>query len=264
MKNDDLWKLDGKAGPALPISDEALRRLVDNAVGRAYGAAPAPASKTGHLGGLRLFAGVAVVACVTVGALFAVGGSSQTAPVGPSMSVRAPEVSEAPSSPVASVAPGLPTVDVQALPAAPNASDRAPRAIVGSPQATRDLLHEANRLRAERRWNAAAALYRRVADARSDESTTAMLALASIRLEHQNDAREARRLYRAVVDAEPGGPLAEEARWGVAMACRALGDDREESVALRTFLARHPSSLSAPKAQRRLAELGASQTEVTP
>lgn len=267
MKNDDLWQLDGKAGPALPLSDEALHRLVDDAVGRVYGAqgkAPVSASKAGQAGGLRLFAGVGVAACVTIGALFAVGGSTQTAPVHPSMSVPTSEVNDGPSPPVTSVASGLPTVDVQALPEAPNTPDRAPRAIASSPQAARDLLREANRLRAERRWNDAAALYRRVADARTDESTTAMLALASLRLEHQNDAREARRLYRAVVDAEPGGPLAEEARWGVAMACRALGDDREESIALRTFLAHHASSLSAPKAQKRLTELDASQKEVTP
>jgi len=160
--------------------------------------------------------------------------------------------------------PEVPIVDVQALPTVRLAAERAPRGNVVAPEAARDLLREANQLRAERRWDEAASLYRRVADARGGESTTAMLALASLRLEHQNDAQEARRLYRAVVDAAPDGPLAEEARLGVAMACRALRDERGESAALRAFLGRHPSSLSATKAQQRLTELERAQKEVTP
>jgi Tetratricopeptide repeat len=265
MKKDDLWQLDGNAGPALPLSEDALHRLVSGALGQAYGANEASkveGAKSGVARGKSAFVAAGIAACIVT--MWALSGTetAQAPAAPPSVApIAAPVMTNTGSLP--SLAPAvtepMPSVDVQALPSAPHAPERAPRAASRSSEASRDLLREANRLRGDRRWDEAAALYRRVADARGEESTTAMLALASLRLEHQNDAREARRLYRAVVDAAPNGPLAEEARWGIVMACQALADVREERAALDVFLTHHPSSLSAPKAKKRLAEI-----EVTP
>lgn len=273
MKNDDPWQLHGE-GPALPLAEDDLHRLVQGAVGRAYGTEQGPASsveRTGATAGRWLAGGLGLAACaVATWALYGVTIERPTAGAGagPATPVAA-IATEIPASPAGALAtstdsPEVPIVDVQALPTVRLAAERAPRGNVVAPEAARDLLREANQLRAERRWDEAASLYRRVADARGGESTAAMLALASLRLEHQNDAQEARRLYRAVVDAAPDGPLAEEARLGVAMACRALRDERGESAALRAFLGRHPASLSATKAQQRLAELERAQKEVAP
>ncbi|MBN9167191.1 MAG: hypothetical protein BGO98_23475 [Myxococcales bacterium 68-20] len=274
MKNDDPWQLHGE-GPALPLAEEELHRLVQGAVGRAYGTEQGPSSsveRTGATAARWLVGGLGLAACaVATWAIYGAATERSTAPgagAGPATPAAAIAM-ETPASPAGALAtntdsPEVPIVDVQALPTVRLAADRAPRGNVVAPEASRDLLREANQLRAERRWGEAATLYRRVADARGGESTTAMLALASLRLEHQNDALEARRLYRAVVDAAPDGPLAEEARLGVAMACRALRDERGESAALRAFLGHHPSSLSATKAQQRLTELERAQKEVTP
>ena len=250
MKNN--WQLDGEAGPALPITEDALSHFADGVLARAYEMPAEPADVPGpaFASSKRLLVGVGfgvgVVACVVAGWTIYDGPRAPSSPA-PLATSAAPIATPAPRP--AAVAEQVPSIDVGALPSAPKQ--------LAAPEAPRDLLREANRLRANRRWDEAAALYRRVADARSEESTTAMLALASLRLEHQNDGREARRLYRAVIDAQPNGPLAEEARWGLAMACRALGDGESEHAALDEFLARHPSSPFVPKAERRRAELDA-------
>ncbi|OFX20243.1 MAG: hypothetical protein A2V77_16710 [Anaeromyxobacter sp. RBG_16_69_14] len=120
-----------------------------------------------------------------------------------------------------------------------------------------DLLALANERRRVRDWGGADRLYRatsrRFPD--SDAAVVAGVASATLHLEQLRDAAGALRDYRQALATRPTGPLAEEARWGIAEAERALGDSAAEALALRDFLAKHPGSALAPAARRRQAEL---------
>ena len=61
--------------------------------------------------------------------------------------------------------------------------------------------------------------------------------------------------FRRVLSMAPNGALAEDARWGVAEAARALGDKRVEAAALDDFLAHHAGSPLAGRAKSRREEL---------
>lgn len=120
-----------------------------------------------------------------------------------------------------------------------------------------DLFALANRLRRRREWLAAEEVYSAVV-ARvpgTDAAVVAEIASATLHAEQLHDARGALEGYRRALRARPTGALAEDARWGLAEAFRALGDDRGELRALRDFLERHPDSALAPAAHRRLSEL---------
>jgi len=121
-----------------------------------------------------------------------------------------------------------------------------------------DLLERANRLRAEHRWRAAERLYTRVFSGHPAvlQARSAMVAAASLRLEHLNDARGALRLYQRVVgETAATGDLAEEALWGVAEAHRVLGNTAAETKTLERFLSAYPNSVLAPRARQRLAAM---------
>jgi hypothetical protein len=122
-----------------------------------------------------------------------------------------------------------------------------------------DILQLANQRRKEKRWRDADALYRRVMVQYkgSDTAVVATVASADLHLERLDDAAGALRRYRRALRVSPNGDLAEESRWGVAEALRAIGDDDAEAEALRAFLANHAQSANAPAAQRRLAEIAA-------
>ena len=127
------------------------------------------------------------------------------------------------------------------------------------PRAPADLLQAANEQRRARQWSRADALYRRVV--REHRGTraayVARIASASIQLEHMGNPARALRLYRSTLRQDPRGPLAEEARFGVAEALRALGNTAGERRALETFLSRHSDSPLAARVRARLAALGA-------
>jgi hypothetical protein len=120
-----------------------------------------------------------------------------------------------------------------------------------------DLMKQANEQRRARQWRAAEALYQRVMDEHPGASAAhvAAIAAAAIRLDHLGDARGALRLYRTALAG--GRALAEEARWGIAEAHRALGDAAGERRALEDFVARHPGSPLIPQARARLRTLPA-------
>jgi tetratricopeptide (TPR) repeat protein len=120
-----------------------------------------------------------------------------------------------------------------------------------------DILALANTRRKEKRWRDADALYRRVMVRYkgSDPSVIAAVASAALHLERLDDPAGALRRYRRALRIDPSGSLAEEARWGVAEALRALDDDDAEAEALRTFLNSHADSANAPAARRRLSEI---------
>jgi hypothetical protein len=121
-----------------------------------------------------------------------------------------------------------------------------------------ELLARANALRGQRRWREAADLYGRVATRYRGTSAAhvALVASGTIQLEHLGDPRGARQRFAAALRARPTGPVAEEARWGAAEACRKLGDRPGEVRALRAFLAAHPRSLLRDAAANRLRALG--------
>ncbi len=133
-----------------------------------------------------------------------------------------------------------------------------PRATGPSP-ATR-LLEQAQALRSRRNWRAAAKAYaavvRRYRGRR--EARVALLSLAAIELEHLGHPRKALALFRRYLS--QGGGLAQEARWGIIQALRALGKKREERAALQDFLARYPHSVRAERIRKQMKPQGARQT----
>jgi hypothetical protein len=120
-----------------------------------------------------------------------------------------------------------------------------------------DILSLANNRRKEKRWRDADALYRRVMVRHkgSDAAVVAAVASAALHLDRLDDPAGALRRYRRALRVQPSGALAEEARWGVAEALRALGDADAEAEALRAFVSSHPDSANAAAARRRLAEI---------
>jgi hypothetical protein len=117
-----------------------------------------------------------------------------------------------------------------------------------------DLLSLASERRLRREWLAADAFYAAVVSRfpGTDAAVVAQVASASLHLRGLGDAAGAVAAYRRALAARPQGPLAEDARWGIAEALRALGDTRGEAEALREFLDRHPRSALAPAVRRRL------------
>jgi hypothetical protein len=120
-----------------------------------------------------------------------------------------------------------------------------------------DLLGEANAKRAAKQWRESDGLYMRVVRRapKSLAAQTALVASASIHLEHLGDPRGASKRFRRALATAPNGALAEEARWGLAEAARAQHDDAAEAHALDDFLAHHASSPLVPRARTRRSEL---------
>ena len=83
----------------------------------------------------------------------------------------------------------------------------------------------------------------------------AALAAADLRLNQLSKPRGALALFERVLALEPAGPLAEQARHGIAESQRALGDRAREAAAWRAFLRAHPGSRMRPQAEARLSVL---------
>src|SRR5262245_32024288 len=153
-----------------------------------------------------------------------------------------PAVVEAPRAP-----------EPRAKPAAVRAAAPAP-----APETSpRDMLQQANDLRAQRQWLAATQIYEktlRTFPGRA-EAYSAMVAAGVLRLDQLGDPKGALALFSSAVRARPRGPLAEEARWGAIQAHRALGDRAAEMAGLQEFVTLHPQSLLAWRALARLREL---------
>jgi hypothetical protein len=141
-------------------------------------------------------------------------------------------------------------------PVVASAEDPAP---APAPRTPDDLLAEANAARAAHRWRDADALYARVAGGAPVglAAQAALVASATIHLEHLGDPAGAARRFAAALASGPRDALAEDARWGLAEAARATGDTAAERRALDDFLAHHAGSPRAPRARARRTELGA-------
>lgn len=124
-------------------------------------------------------------------------------------------------------------------------------------EAAADLLGEANAKRAAKQWRDSDALYARVVHLapKSLAAQTALVASATLHLEHLADPKGAAQRFRRALAIAPAGALAEDARWGLAEAARASHDSAGEAAALDDFLAHHGGSPLAQRAKARRAEL---------
>jgi hypothetical protein len=170
-----------------------------------------------------------------------------------------PRAVEVAPPPAIEVAPAETVDTVEAPPPAPEvrvkpAAVARPAAVETSP---RDMLQQANDLRAQRQWLAATQIYEktlRTFPGRA-EAYSAMVAAGVLRLDQLGDPKGALALFSSAVRARPRGPLAEEARWGAIQSYRVLGDRASEKAALQEFVTLHPQSLLAWRALARLREL---------
>lgn len=148
-----------------------------------------------------------------------------------------------------------PSVTIPPPPAeATSDSPRKPRAPPSLSAA--QLLEQANQARRASEARRALALYDRLFRQypRSREATTARVSAGRLYLD-QGKGRAALKQFRKYLSAEPRGSLAEEAAAGQALALGKLGDTAAELNAWQTLLDKHPGSVHATRAKRRIAEL---------
>lgn len=139
----------------------------------------------------------------------------------------------------------------------PATAERPGRRKPASSDEATDLLAAANAKRAEKKWRESDRLYARVVERapKSLAAQTALVASGSLHLEHLGDPEGAAQRFSRALAIAPRGALAEDARWGLVEAARALRDTAAERAALDDFLAHHPTSPLAPRAKARRAEL---------
>ncbi len=264
--------LDGSAGPARRLPAGGADALIASALDAAAVDAPesndAPATASGPASGpasgndkrpRRPFLWLAVALLFTTSAVSAaVSAVVSRATVEPALL----PVPAAPVRPAVATEPPMETVVVGTVvdestvledlaPAAQAPTERERQRIAD------DLLQRANRARRDRRWRRADSLYDRVRRQHpgTRAATVAAVSSAAIRLEQLGDPAGALALYRRAARQAPRGPVAEEARFGLAEAYRRLGDTAAERAALTRFVRRHPRSLLIERARARLVEL---------
>jgi hypothetical protein len=120
------------------------------------------------------------------------------------------------------------------------------------------LIVAARECRARKDWHCAAANYRQIQKlyAGSSEATDMLVPLAEIEITNLGQPGSALRHFRKYIKRKPGGALAEESRYGLCRALRALKRRDQERDALEAFVAAHPGSEYALQARARLSELG--------
>jgi tetratricopeptide (TPR) repeat protein len=117
-----------------------------------------------------------------------------------------------------------------------------------------DLLQTANQQRQQGRWRDAERTYRRVSIIypKSPSAYVALIAAASIRLEHLDDARGALTLYNQALQIDPRGSLDIEARMGIARVWQRLEKREREIKSLRHILRKYDSGPMVQQAKQRL------------
>jgi hypothetical protein len=240
----ELGPLDGAPGPAPIISARREDALVKAALDRRFGrerAAPR----------LLRVAAVVLISFVAVGAAAAITylvvrprqpQVEQPAPAPTRQRRRSPERQPA-------VTPPTPLADAAEQPA--------PLPKRAKTRGAQDLLAEANRLRAGRRWRAAERRYRDVIRRfpGTDQAYAATVSAAILRQRQLGDPRGALRLYRATLADRQRSYLRQEAMFGVAECHRALGHRAAEIQALRAYLAAFPAGPMNARARQRLEQL---------
>jgi hypothetical protein len=253
-----LPRIDGRPGPAHKISDQAAAAIVDAALAR-YRARGRTAPR------LWRYAAAAALVCALAGvstaALVGARGWRSARDPSPASSGQAtgqPHRAPRLAARIEETSPATVETAIDSTPARDNDGAAEPRRIGRAPRSS-DLIEHANRLRRRGEWRAAEKLYARVGAESSDPwaGYIAKAAAASIRLEQLDDPRGALRLYRQALAERPEGELGPEVLWGIAGCERALGALGEEASALRDLVARYPASPLRARAERRLAELAA-------
>jgi tetratricopeptide (TPR) repeat protein len=262
-----LLPLDGKVGPARRLSQLQAAQLAAAVVQRAL--APLPARRAKAPRRLTLAAAAVALLFFSLGAAAAgllvryvvlprLAAPPAPAPRGKAALWPLPPVPEPaiPEELEAQPEPGQQSALPSLTPSVPSAPRERAIARVVRPL-PEDLLAQANDQRRVRNWADADRLYRAVAQRYpgSDAAVVAEIASGTLHLEHLGDPDGAFSAWSRALSLRPAGPLAEEARWGLAEAQRARGDKAAERAALGEFLARHPESVLAPAARRRKAEL---------
>lgn len=263
-----LLTLDSSPGPALAIDRAHADEIVEAAlVGAGFGPGPSSSGGTsgaGHAGmatntKLAIVGGAALAVFVAVVLLtrHRGGGEQVAAVILPDAAIDAPAGSGSP--PDAQVEDEAFTIDERPTRPKPHRADKPERSDkpATKERTVDDLLGEANAKRAEKEWRESDLLYGRVVDKapKSLAAQTALVASGSLHLEHLRDPRGAAKRFRRALELAPTGAVAEDARWGLAEAMRALHDDKAEAAALDDFLAHHASSPLASRAKARRAEL---------
>jgi hypothetical protein len=180
---------------------------------------------------------------------------SQLSAAEPSNVRRATEaVTQAALEAPTSSAAGAPPEDVAAVEPLTKVAAPARAPVVVNP---RDLLQQANDLRAQHQWLGAAQLYEKTVRMfpGGAEAYSATVAAGMLHLDQLGDPKGALALFSSAIRARPRGSLAEEARWGAIQSYRALGDQVAEKAALQEFVTSYPQSLLALRAVARLREL---------
>jgi tetratricopeptide (TPR) repeat protein len=258
--------LDGKAGPALAISEQEARALVARIIERSR-QSPATARNAARRRIMPFVIG-AVMATSAAAASYQRGwGLPWPNAAKPEAASVVPLVAPSPPAPPKRVAPprveAEPELVPEAVPlpaprldkpaAAPALARKPPQP---APEAVaEDGLSRANSLRGQGRYADALTAYLAVVQGhpRSRQAQAARVAAAALELERFGNAASAERLYTQA--AESGSELAAEARFGIAETHRARGDAARERAALRSFLEKHPESPLAAAARRRLESL---------
>lgn len=274
-----LLALDAQPGPALPIEPADADVLIEAALaGAGFGPAGGPGSTGGSpapsggaaarsVVGTKLVTATIALTLVVFVIAFLVGRhrAHQVAAAPPDAAPDAAVLAGAGGPSIDATAPVTP-VDAAAIAVAPDAAEiemePPPAPAHHAParaeaRAVNDLLGEANAKRAAHEWRESDALYARVVKRvpGTPAAQTALVASASLHLEHLGDPRGAAERFRRALAIDPNGGMAEEARWGIAEAARARHDDAAEAKALDEFLAHYPDSPLAAGARARRQEL---------
>lgn len=242
---------DGELGPARPLPAEQAERLAQQVMRRQRGLGLRVACQLGSRG---FRAAAVMLAVCAAGASFAAYRFWPRS--GSDASARAkPASAESSEHMPPQVGPALPSAAAPSV--RPEAASKAKPAPSGRDNAPEELLAHANALRAQRRWVAAEHLYR---EARGSAATelqryVALVASASLSLQHLGKPARALALYRSALALMPNGDLEEEAEFGMAECYRALGDTSAELAVLQQFSVDHPDSWIIESVRQRLAVL---------
>lgn len=272
---EQMLTLDAAQGPALPIEAAHADAIVDAAlVGAGFGPGPGPTggstssggTPSSGAGGARMAKGakLALVGSAATLAIIVVAyfltrhpRQAEVAVVTPDAAVDAPPAGSGSATPETPIDEAAITIEPTPTPTPTRPKHIEKVEKPAEKKTVDDLLGEANAKRAEKEWRDSDLLYGRVVDKapKSLAAQTALVASGSLHLEHLRDPRGAAKRFWRALELAPSGGVAEDARWGLAEALRALHDDKGEAAALDDFLAHHASSPLASRARARRAEL---------
>ncbi|MCP4673924.1 MAG: tetratricopeptide repeat protein [Deltaproteobacteria bacterium] len=126
-----------------------------------------------------------------------------------------------------------------------------------SPLLPETLLGAARKHRKAGRWQKAETAYKALIRnyPKRAEARSSLVSLGFIQLEHLKRPDKALRSYNLYLKRAPGGPLAQEAAFGRAMALKALGRRQAEIEALERFVEQYPNAAQSNRARKRLSML---------